>query len=263
MELTLYQVDAFTNKPFAGNPAGVCILPSPREAGWMQQVAQEMNLSETAFLHKRNDGFQLRWFTPTVEVDLCGHATLASAHVLWETGTLPLNQIARFHTKSGILTTERDNEWLELDFPLLTERKIDAPKKLATILGAKPTYVGKNRMDYLVEVASEDVVKKMTPNLTQLAKLPCRGVIVTAKAAHRPFDFVSRFFAPRVGVDEDPATGSSHCCLGPYWRRQLGKSEFLAQQLSSRGGIIRVKVGDKRVKIGGQAITVFQMQLRD
>jgi predicted PhzF superfamily epimerase YddE/YHI9 len=263
MAVALFHVDAFTNKPFAGNPAAVCILTEHRDDVWMQNVAREMNLSETAFLQKRSDGFDLRWFTPTVEVNLCGHATLASAHVLWENGILKENQQARFHTRSGILTAERKDKWIELDFPVLPDNRIAIPKRLGKILGARPSYVGRNRMDYLAEVGSEKIVRKMKPDFAQLAELPCRGLIVTAPAASKPYDFVSRFFAPRVGINEDPVTGSAHCCLGPYWQRRLRKNEFLAQQVSPRGGIIRVRVGNRRVNISGEAVTVLRGELSE
>jgi PhzF family phenazine biosynthesis protein len=261
MGVIIFQVDSFTNKPFAGNPAGVCILSEHRDDSWMQNVAREMNLSETAFLHKSDDGFDLRWFTPSLEVDLCGHATLASAHILWENGILNQNEQARFHTRSGLLTAERKDQWIELDFPALPDKKVAAPKTLSKILGAKPRYVGRSRMDYIVEVDSEKTVRKMKPNTSQLAKLPFRGLIVTAPATSKPYDFVSRFFAPRVGIDEDPVTGSAHCCLGPYWQKRLGKNEFLAQQVSARGGVIRVRVCGKRVKISGEAVTVLRAEL--
>lgn len=263
MVIALFQVDAFTNRPFTGNPAGVCILSEHRDHAWMQKVAREMNLSETAFLEKRADGFNLRWFTPTVEVDLCGHATLASAHVLWKNRLLKRNEQARFHTRSGLLTAERKDEWIELDFPALPARRIETPKNLSKVLGASPKYVGRNRMDCIVEVESEKTVRTMKPNFTQLAELPFRGLIVTARAATRPYDFVSRFFAPRVGISEDPVTGSAHCCLGPYWQRQLHKNRFLAQQVSARGGIIRVWVSNQRVRIGGEAVTVLRSELYD
>ncbi|MGA2785159.1 MAG: PhzF family phenazine biosynthesis protein [Candidatus Bathyarchaeia archaeon] len=263
MGVIIFQVDAFTNKPFAGNPAGVCILSEHRDDSWMQNVAREMNLSETAFLNKSEDGFDLRWFTPSLEVDLCGHATLASAHILWENGIINQNEQARFHTRSGLLTAERKDEWIELDFPALPDKQVTVPKTLSKILGAKPRYVGKSRMDYIVEVDSEKTVRKMTPNASQLAELPFRGLIVTAPAASKPYDFVSRFFAPRVGIYEDPVTGSAHCCLGPYWQKRLGKDEFLAQQVSARGGILRVRVWGKRVKISGEAVTVLRAELRE
>lgn len=261
MGLTIFQVDAFTDTVFAGNPAAVCILKEPRGEGWMQKVAMEMNLSETAFLHKREDGYGLRWFTPLVEVDLCGHATLASAHILWETGLLGLEDQARFHTHSGLLTAKRQNEWIELDFPSLPERQVKVPKGLAKALGVKPRYMGRSRFDSIVEVSSEDSVCNMKPDLTLLSKLPIRGLIVTAKAKTEPYDFVSRFFAPRAGINEDPVTGSAHSVLGPFWQSRLHKNELLAYQASRRGGVIRVRVGDRRVYIGGKAVTVFKAEL--
>jgi predicted PhzF superfamily epimerase YddE/YHI9 len=263
MGLKIFQVDAFTQKPFAGNPAGVCILPEPREDAWMQNVAREMNLSETAFLQRRGDGFNLRWFTPTVEVDLCGHATLASAHTLWEQGIIRPEDQARFHTRSGLLTARRQGEWIELDFPSLPDKRSKIPPGLPKALGAKPKYFGRSRFDYIVEVSSESTVRKMKPDFTRLSILPIRGLIVTAKATTQPYDFVSRFFAPRAGVNEDPVTGSAHCVLGPFWRDRLGKNELLAYQASARGGIIRVRVGDKRVYIGGNAVTVLEAELRE
>jgi PhzF family phenazine biosynthesis protein len=261
MPLTIFQVDAFTDTPFAGNPAAVCILPEPGEARWMQQVAQEMNLSETAFLYRQADGFHLRWFTPTVEVDLCGHATLASAHVLWETGHLPPEELARFYTRSGLLTAERKGEWIELDFPATPEKPATAPTDLARALGATPAYIGKNRFDYLVEVDSEGAVRTLKPDFPLLRTIPVRGIIVTSRASSPPYDFVSRFFAPGVGINEDPVTGSAHCCLGPFWSQRLGKNEFVAYQASARGGIVRVRVSGKRVYLGGQAVTVLRGEL--
>ena len=263
MGLKIFQVDAFTEKPFAGNPAGVCILPEPRDDPWMQNVAREMNVSETAFLQRRGDGFNLRWFTPAVEVDLCGHATLASAHTLWEQGVIGPEDAARFHTRSGLLTARRQGEWIELDFPSLPDKRSKVPPGLPKALGTKPKYVGRSRFDYIVEVSSEGTVRKLKPDFTRLSTLPIRGLIVTAKATTEPYDFVSRFFAPRAGINEDPVTGSAHCVLGPFWRDRLGKNELLAYQASARGGIIRVRVGDKRVYIGGKAVTVLEAELRE
>lgn len=262
MGLRIVQVDAFTSVPFAGNPAGVCILPEPRDARWLQNVAREMNLAETAFLlKKRTDGFDLRWFTPETEVELCGHATLASAHVLWEDGHLQPGEQARFHTLSGLLTAERRGEWIELDFPAEPAEDTVAPEGLLRALGVRPVHVGKNRFDYLVEVESEQFVRALQPELTLLATVPARGVIVTSRAASADFDFVSRFFAPAVGVNEDPVTGSAHCCLGPYWRGKLGRDELVAHQVSQRGGVVRVRVDGPRVKLGGQAVTVLRGEL--
>jgi predicted PhzF superfamily epimerase YddE/YHI9 len=263
MSLTIYHVDAFTDTLFSGNPAAVCILPSPREDAWMQNVAQEMNLSETAFLRKRGDGYGLRWFTPLVEVDLCGHATLASAHTLWEQGLLQPEEEARFHTRSGLLTAKRQGEWIELDFPSLPDRRVSPPKGLTKALGARPKYVGRSRFDLIVEVDSEKIVRELKPDFTKLSTLTIRGLIVTAKTKTPHYDFVSRFFAPRAGINEDPVTGSAHSVLGPYWKNRLKKNELLAFQASKRGGVIRVRVGDRRVFIGGKAITALRSELRE
>jgi PhzF family phenazine biosynthesis protein len=258
MEVQIFQVDAFTDKPFAGNPAAVCMLPEFRDERWMQHVAREMNLSETAFLCKQGDGFGLRWFTPAVEVDLCGHATLASAHILWETGSLAPQEEARFHTRSGLLTAERRGHEIEMDFPVTPEEPTGVPSALRQALGVVPGYVGKNIYDYLVEVDSEEVVRNVRPDFGLLKTLDARGIIVTARADSPDMDFVSRFFAPRAGIDEDPVTGSAHCCLGPYWSRKLGKSELVAYQASERGGTVRVRLSGDRALLIGRAITVLR-----
>ena len=263
MPLSIIQADAFTNKPFAGNPAAVCVLPAARGEAWMRDVAREMNLSETAFLVRDGDAFHLRWFTPAVEVALCGHATLASAHVLWECGHLKPDQQARFHTLSGLLTADRRGEWIEIDFPVKADEPADAPPCLPEALGVELKYVGRNKFDYIAEVESEAVVRGLRPNYSQLAELPVRGVIVTARAETGEFDFVSRFFAPGSGVNEDPVTGSAHCCLGPFWAKRLGKTEFLAFQASPRGGVVRVRLNGDRVILGGQAVTVMRGELLD
>lgn len=256
-------VDAFTAEPFAGNPAAVCILPAPREAAWMRSVAAEMNLAETAFVHPLDDGFELRWFTPTVEVDLCGHATLASAHVLWETGWLSPAEGARFHTRSGLLTAVRRGDWIELDFPSTPDEPVAAaPPGLLEALGvASPRYLGKSRFDYLVELESEPAVRALSPDFKLLGRIEARGVIATSRAAAAEYDFVSRFFAPAAGVDEDPVTGSAHCCLAPFWSRRLGKSELVGRQLSARGGVVKVQPRGDRVLLGGQAVTVLRGEL--
>lgn len=261
METPIYQVDAFTDQPFQGNPAAVCILPEPGDETWMQNVAREMNLSETAFLVQREDGFNLRWFTPSVEVELCGHATLASAHILWETGYLAHDEKARFHTLSGLLTAEQKEEWIEMDFPSRPAVPFDPPTGLVEAIGAEPKYVGKNQYDYLVEVESEEVVRKLQPDFGKLHQFGIRGVMVTSTASSREFDFVSRFFAPGAGIDEDPVTGSAHCCLGPFWSQRLGVDELVAYQASARGGVVRVRVDGERVYLGGQAVTVMHGKL--
>lgn len=260
---TIVQVDAFTDQPFTGNPAAVCVLSQRRDDLWMQRVAAEMNHSETAFLFPQEDGYDLRWFTPAVEVALCGHATLASAHVLWETGRLPRQEQARFHTKSGLLTADLQDSWIEMNFPAEPEQPANAPSGLAGALGIdRLLYTGKNRFDILVEAASEATVRRMTPDFTRLAAIEARGIIVTSRSGSGDCDFVSRFFAPRVGVNEDPVTGSSHCCLGPYWSRKLGKDHLVARQVSARGGLLRVRPEGGRVHIGGRAVTVLEGKLR-
>ncbi len=261
MGTILIQVDAFTNQVFSGNPAAVCILKEPATPEWMQNVAQEMNLSETAFLVPQDDGFNLRWFTPTVEVDLCGHATLASAHVLWELSYLNPETVARFYTRSGLLSATKQGDWIEMNFPAKPPIICTAPEQLATALGVKINTVGKNQFDYLVEVESEEIVRQIQPDFGLLKTLPVRGIIVTSLASSSEYDFVSRFFAPIAGVNEDPVTGSAHCCLGPFWSERLNKNEFLAYQASSRGGIVRVRNVSDRIYLGGQAVTVFRGEL--
>ena len=261
MGLPIYQVDAFADAPFTGNPAAVCLLPGPADAGWMQRVAAEMNLSETAFLHPEADGFRLRWFTPAAEVALCGHATLAGAHVLWEAGRLPAGRPARFHTLSGLLTAERDGDEIVMDFPAVPVAPAAAPPDLAAALGCAPVEVGKNGMDYLVCLRSEAEVRGLRPDFARLAGLPVRGVIVTGRSDAPGYDFVSRFFAPAVGVPEDPVTGSAHCALGPFWRDRLGKDEFRAYQASPRGGAVGVRVCGGRVRLSGRAVTVLRGEL--
>lgn len=259
--MKIFQADAFTDKPFAGNPAAVCILSEPRDEQWMQNVAREMNLSETAFLRKQNDGFGLRWFTPIVEVELCGHATLASAHILWETGLLKPHQQARFQTLSGLLTAEKKGEEIELNFPATPEEPADAPAGLSEALGVTFKYVGRSRFDYLLEVDSEEVVRTVKPDFRLLKALSIRGVILTGIGTSSGYDFVSRFFAPGAGIDEDPVTGSAHCCLGPHWSRQLGKDELVAYQASQRGGVVGVRVAGDRVYLRGRAVTLFRGEL--
>jgi PhzF family phenazine biosynthesis protein len=265
MAIRIVQVDAFTNRPFAGNPAAVCVLRAAPPEAWMREVAREMNLSETAFLIPAGatdaNGYNLRWFTPSIEVDLCGHATIASAHVLWEDGHLPQDAQARFHTRSGLLSADRRGEWIELDFPATPAEPAQAPAGLVEALGTEVQFVGKNRFDYLVRVASEAVLRGLKPNHALLRQIPVRGVIVTARSEAPEFDFVSRFFAPGSGIDEDPVTGSSHCALGPYWSAELGRTELTAYQASARGGVVRVRVNGSRVVLGGQAVTVLRGEI--
>ncbi len=259
--LPLYQVDAFTDRAFAGNPAAVCFLKEARDADWLQRVAAEMNLSETAFLLPRTDGYDLRWFTPNVEVDLCGHATLASAHVLWETERLPADRPARFHTRSGVLTCVRQGKHIEMDFPSTPPSAHAGPDGFAAALGTTPLWIGKTRFDFFAELASETAVRELRPDFARIAALGGRGFLVTARASTAGFDFVSRFFAPATGVNEDPVTGSAHCCLAPFWAERLGKTELTGYQASSRGGIVGVEVVGDRVKLRGNAITVLRGEL--
>jgi PhzF family phenazine biosynthesis protein len=259
--INIFQVDAFTSEPFLGNPAGVCLLPAAREASWMQAVAREMNLSETAFLVDNGEGFDLRWFTPAIEVDLCGHATLASAHTLWEEGILRHDEAARFATRSGTLTAARCGDAIEMDFPAKREQHAKPPADLLAALGCEPRYLGRNQFDYLVLVDSEDEVRALRPDFRLLGTVPVRGVIVTAASSHSEFDFVSRFFAPAAGVNEDPVTGSAHCALGPFWAARLGKSTLRAYQASPRGGVLTVRVAGDRVFLGGRAVTVLRGEL--
>jgi PhzF family phenazine biosynthesis protein len=261
MRQTLYYVDAFTDRRFSGNPAAVCLLENTREDDWMQSVAEELNLSETAFVRPMEDGFSLRWFTPKAEVKLCGHATLASAHILWETGALPMDQTACFHTLSGKLTAQKKASEIELNFPATVVESVAAPEGLLEALGTSTNFVGRSAFDYLLEVDSPDTVRKLRPNFSRIAELPVRGVIVTSHATEGEFDFVSRFFAPAVGVNEDPVTGSAHCSLGPLWKARLGKSDFRAFQASKRGGVLNVRVREERVLLGGQAVTVIKGEL--
>lgn len=263
--MIIYQVDAFSSEAFSGNPAGVCLLESPRNESWMQNIALEMNLSETAFLERKEDGsFNLRWFTPKKEVDLCGHATLASAHILWEIGILKTDQEARFNTKSGLLKAKKAHDWIELDFPKEEDSEVNTyPDTLVQSLGIKNEdikYIGKNRMDYIIEV-DEKTVYRMKPNFSTLIEIPMRGVIVTGYSSSNEHDFVSRFFAPAYGVNEDPVTGSAHCCLAPYWQRKIGKSNLVGYQASERGGTVRVSTNGDRVQLAGKAVTVFEVRV--
>jgi PhzF family phenazine biosynthesis protein len=262
MPIRIVQVDAFTNRPFAGNPAAVCVLPQPAPEQWMRNVAREMNLSETAFLIPCDGDYNLRWLTPAVEVDLCGHATIASAHVLWQDGHLPEGKQARFHTRSGLLTADRRGEWIELDFPAKIAEPVDPPPELLTSLGLTlARAIGRNAFDYLVEVETEAQLRALDPDNSALSRMNVRGVIVTARSENPEFDFVSRFFAPGSGVDEDPVTGSAHVALGPYWAKQLGKTSFTAYQASARGGVVKVRLEGDRVILGGQAVTVMTGEL--
>lgn len=260
--VAIYQVDAFTKEAFAGNPAVVCLIKTAVTDEWMQKVAMEMNVSETAFVMKEKDGFRLRWFTPEREVALCGHATLASAHILWEEKLIAENEVAKFYTQSGILTAAKFGQLIELNFPRKEVSEVVVPEHLRAALGnVELVYVGLEMDDYLVEVESEEILRQLTPNFELLKKLNSRGVIVTSCSSKSEFDFVSRFFAPQIGVNEDPVTGSSHCSLAPYWQTKLNKKELTAYQASNRGGIIHIRVENGRVVLGGEAVTVLKGEL--
>lgn len=265
MSQKIFQVDAFTSEPYKGNPAGVCLLPSAKDDAWMQSIASEMNLAETAFLvrdESDENTFDLRWFTPTLEVDLCGHATLASAHIIWQENAAPNGSRLSFKTRSGVLTARQDGDWIEMDFPAEPAEEESAyPKDLAEALNTEPRFVGRNRMDFLVEVGSESVLRGLEPDMRALKRFRQRGVIVTSRSENEKYDFVSRFFAPGSGVDEDPVTGSAHCALAPFWQSRLGRNEMLGYQASPRGGEVRVRVDGDRVLLGGQAVTVLRGEL--
>ena len=258
---TLHLIDAFTDQPFGGNPAAVCLLDQPADESWMKLVAREMNLSETAFLHPIEGGFSLRWLTPAVEVKLCGHATLASAFVLWETGVLKPEEEACFFTLSGWLRCWREGDGIAMDFPAKQCEPAPVPDGLSEALGCEVPTCGLNGMDYLVEVADETTLRGLKPNFTALGALPVRGVIVTCRSDGKPYDFLSRFFAPAAGVNEDPVTGSAHCALGLFWQAKLGKSDFTAYQASERGGIVNLGVRDDRVILRGQAVRMSRVEL--
>lgn len=261
MGFTIVRANAFTDKQFKGNPAAVCIMDSSREDTWMQSVAAEMNLSETAFLLEQKDGHSLRWFTPTTEVDLCGHATLASAHALWETGCLPRNRQARFHTRSGLLTAESKGDWIEMDFPAdPVQQTTTTPDSLLTALKTEGRLIGFTGTNFLVEVDTPGIVRALSPDFNLLSLLGAR-VIVTSRSDEPEYDFISRYFAPSVGIDEDPVTGSAHCCLGPYWGGRLGKTALVGYQASARGGSVRVRLQNGRIILGGQAVTFFRGEL--
>ena len=258
MDVPLFTVDAFTDRRFSGNPASVCVLPQTLPDELLQAVAAEMKHSETAFLEPRGAEWGLRWFTPCVEVPLCGHATLASAHVLWQTGRLAPDARAVFQTASGQLTAAMEGDRIALDFPMEAADPIPEPEGLAEGLGAEIVRVGRNRLDLLAEVADEATVAGLAPNLARLATYPVRGVIVTARASTPGADFVSRFFAPQSGVDEDPVTGSAHCALAPWWSERLGRTAMTGRQLSQRGGTVGVRLTGARVHLLGTAMTVLK-----
>ena len=271
MKQKIFQVDAFSDRPFKGNPAAVCVLQEPANETWMQLFAREMNLSETAFVFQQESDFNLRWFTPTTEVPLCGHATLATAYILWSQGYLAPNRTARFQTLSGLLSANLKGNWIELNFPVNISTPSKIPGNLVKALNVSPKQVVKNTLGYLVEVESAEIVSNLQPDFSLLKTLDLANVIVTAECGKRStsvtdkdsqYDFVSRFFAPGLGIDEDPVTGAAHCCLAPFWRNKLGKDEFLAYQASARGGVVKINYdGGERVFLQGQAVTVMRGEI--
>lgn len=256
--LNYFIIDAFAEIPFTGNPAAVVILDNVVPDALLQNMASEINLSETAYLLEQDGIFNLRWFSPVTEVDLCGHATLASAHILWEMDILNQDQEARFNTKSGILTARKIGEHIEMDFPIEMPITTKCPSEIVDALKVEPIYTGRNRFDYFVELRSEDTVKSIKPNFEIIKKIECRGIIITSNAESNNYDFISRFFAPRFGIPEDPVTGSAHCALGPYWSKKMGKTELVGHQASKRGGIVKVSVREKGVTLNGKALTVAE-----
>ncbi|KAA3635091.1 MAG: PhzF family phenazine biosynthesis protein [Calditrichaeota bacterium] len=261
MNLTLYQVDAFTSKPFSGNPAAVCITEIALDEKLMQQIAMENNLSETAFLYPEKNGYNLRWFTPAVEVELCGHATLASAHIIWEVNKFPHDKEISFYTQSGELNAAYTKDGIQLDFPSKEAEEVAAPDRLLEALGVNAVYIGKSKFDYLVELNSADEIRNCNPNFSELKKLQVRGIMITAKSDENRYDFISRFFAPGAGVDEDPVTGSAHCTLTPYWAKKMNKSVLRAYQASKRGGELLVRFNGERTNLIGNAVTMMKFEL--
>ncbi|MDZ7314864.1 MAG: PhzF family phenazine biosynthesis protein [candidate division KSB1 bacterium] len=261
MGINIYQVDAFTKEKFKGNPAVICLLERHADESWMQAFAAEMNFSETAFVLPLEDGFHLRWFTPTTEVDLCGHATLAAAHVLFEIGRLSTGSEAHFHTRSGLLTVRKEGDLYWMKFPSEPPKPTESSPSLTRIFGAPPIYVGRNRHDMLIHMEDPQMVTDFVPDFYELAEFPVRGIILTSRSEDPAYDFISRFFAPRVGINEDPVTGSAHCCLGPYWAQLLGKSSLRAYQASNRGGELLVVVKPDSVLLGGSAVMIFKGEL--
>lgn len=264
MPSPLFVVDAFTDRAFAGNPAAVCPSDGPPDESRMRLVAREMNLSETAFVWPEGDGWRLRWFTPESEVRLCGHATLATAHVLWQSGTLDAQTPAVFRTLSGTLVARRAEAEIELDFPEEPLQPVPAPPGLLEALGvreAEAVFIGWTGTRFVVEVTRASVVREARPSMEALRAVGSGRVAITARSDDPAYDIVSRYFAPGIGVPEDPVTGSAHCALGPYWAEKLGRAELRGWQASARGGTIRLVTGGGRVRLFGQAVTVMRGEL--
>jgi PhzF family phenazine biosynthesis protein len=255
--MKICHINVFTNRPFHGNPAAVCILPHPKIDSWMQSMAAELNLPVTAFIIRQADGFMLRWFTPVAEVDMCGHGTLAAAHIVWQESLARPDGGIVFYTRSGTLRAWKEDDWIGLDFPSMPAQPIHEPEGLRDILGVPFIYVGKNEYDIIVEVDSEQTVRSLDPDKDTLRRLPMRGLIVTGRSDNPEYDFVSRFFASSFGISEDAVTGPAHCCLAPYWAKRLSRMQLKGYHASRRGGVIKMNIRDDRIHLFGQAITVI------
>lgn len=262
-ERMIYQVDSFTEEPFRGNPAGVCLLDEDAPESWMQAVAAEMNLSETAFVRRLADGFSIRYFTPVAEVPLCGHATLASAHILWEEGVVPESESISFESKAGPLAARIEGDWVLLDFPADPVEKTELPGGVAEVLGAEPkaSYKSRSGFSLMFEFDSDETVRSLQPDTALMGKRGFKVVVVTAESLSPQYDFISRCFAPGLGVPEDPVTGAVHCSLGPFWSKRLGKGEVTGYQASRRGGVVRVRDRGERVEILGRTVTMIRGKL--
>ena len=259
--MRVYTADAFTDGPGSGNPAAVCILEKEMPERTKQRIASRVNLSETAFLLKKDGVFELRWFTPETEVDLCGHATLASAHILFTLGIIPEAEDAVFSTKSGVLTASRKTDLIEMDFPSEEPWEVEVPEDLLMAISSVPLYVGRNRFDYIALYESEETIRSAVPGLGHVGKLDSRGLIITSVSSSDRYDFVSRFFAPNAGIDEDPVTGSAHCCLCPFWSRRFGRKELTGYQASERGGLVHTRLLEKRVCLSGKVFVTGSFEI--
>ena len=259
--MIIFTVDSFTSEAFSGNPAAVCILEDSISDELMQKIAAEMNLSETAFVSRNGSSFSLRWFSPMCEVDLCGHATLASAHILWQEGILGKSEKAVFETRGGILEAKKTDEKIEMFFPVDEPREVDCPDELVMAIHYQPGYVGKCKFDYLAVYENEKIIREIHPDLAHVKNLGSRGLIVSSKSDSDNYDFVSRFFGPNAGIDEDPVTGSAHCCLAPYWSKVLNKNSLTGYQASKRGGIVHTKLYNDKVILSGNAVTVMKSEI--
>ncbi len=261
MKLPIFQIDAFTSEAFKGNPAAVCLLTEEIPELWLQKIAMEMNLSETAFLLPENKGYHLRWFTPLMEVDLCGHATLASSFVLYHKDLVKKGDLIHFYTRSGELNASMKGDWITLDFPSFEEKPFLEAKRLNEVLRVEPIQVVSSGENVIVELKSSEEIRQLKPDFIQLVQIPIHGLAVTARSDSSEFDFISRYFAPWVGINEDPVTGSVHACLGPYWEKRLRKKKMNAYQASARGGVVRIEVLGNRVRLDGQAVMIFEGEL--